>query len=377
MNRAVFVLYSLTLPGIIGSEWERLEMDSNTQQRIEAISLREVAEVAGVSSTTASLALSGKGNVSEKTRRKVIDVANKLGYKKTEIQKKAQNEQLYQIGLCFCISTSSSHNWRFLRSFIENCQQIVLEKEGNFLLFPYSQDLSAEENATIIKKTGVRGIISFSFYEEPFLTQLEEEGISVVVFNNQAAVNKFSSVAIDDFQSSYEAVSYLIGLGHRNILYVHTERQNLPILTNNRYLGYMKALAEQGIPYQEDYAVHFDTQSSRVDIESFQRLMSISDPPTAALCMDDDIAAGLLVVLERIGYSIPNDLSVIAHGDMLDYSRLHIPQITTMRMDPLLSCKVAVNMLIEQLESSKRLLQVLRVPENMVDRGSCIPVPHN
>ncbi|NQT58987.1 MAG: LacI family DNA-binding transcriptional regulator [Bacteroidetes bacterium] len=346
-------------------------MGKQSTKQQTAATLKEVAQAAKVSLTTASMALSGKGNVSEETREKVWEAAKELRYKRTVSQEKAVQEQLLTIGLIIDISSSTNHNWRHLRSYIEETQRIVVSKGGSFLLLPYNHLITEEENIRGIIKANVKGVVSFSYYNKSFLQKLENQGIPVVVFNNPAAHRKFVNVALDDFQSTYDAVKYLIDLGHRNILYIHTERPNLPSLSNNRYFAYQKVLEENRIPFREDYVVHFEIDSFEKNSNTFKSLMAKKVKPSAAICLDDDIAAGMKYILNNLGYSVPENMSLIAHGDLLDYSRFQTPRITTMRMDPIMTSKLAVDLLIEKLLGRSKLIQTVKVQEHLKDRGSC------
>ena len=244
---------------------------------------------------------------------------------------------------------------------------------GSFLLIPYNHRITEAENIRCITKANIRGLVSFSFYSEAFFSRLTEKGIPVVIFNNPQAHNRFINVALDDFQSSYDAVKYLIDLGHRRILFAYTERHNIPDLSNNRFYAYRKALEESRISFDENLVAHIDVDSLDDNINVIKSVMKMSDRPTAALCLDDDLAAGLFFGLKELGYSVPEDMSLIAHGDLLDYSRFQTPRINTLRMDPLTSSKLAIELLIELLKNSGMMTQTIRVQEQLRDRGSCRP----
>jgi DNA-binding LacI/PurR family transcriptional regulator len=216
--------------------------------RTPTATLKDVAEAAGVSLTTVSQSLSGKGNVSEETRLKVVETAESLGYRRTVSQRASVKSQLLSIGLTFDISASTNHNWRYLRSFIEECQNNIVEKGGSFLLIPYNHAITEEENIRCITKANIRGMISFSLYSQSFLSALEKQGVPVVVYNDARAHNQFLNVALDDFQSTLDAINYLIQLGHRSIMFAYTERHNLPDLSNNRFFAYKKALGRRRYP---------------------------------------------------------------------------------------------------------------------------------
>jgi DNA-binding LacI/PurR family transcriptional regulator len=133
-----------------------------------------------------------------------------------------------------------------------------------------------------------------------------------------------------------------------------------------------KPWEDADIPFREELVVHIDVDSIDENIRAMDRVMNMPDSPTAALCLDDDLAAGLLYILNDLGYSVPENMSIIAHGDMLDYSRFQTPRITTMRMDPITSSKIAVELLIEKLKEPRMVTQTVKVQEHIRDRGSCV-----
>lgn len=333
--------------------------------------LKEVAEFAKVSPPTASLVLSGKGNVSEKTRQLVEEAARSLGYKRTSIQKKAIQQQVLSIGLLFNVHTDKSYNLKNFREFLTEAERIITKQNGTFILVPYSDTNSDEGIINTILKTQVKGIISFAYYNERLFRKLEDQSIPVVVFNNQQSHNKFLSVALDDFQATYEAARYLIQKGHRNIIYAYTNRPNIPYLKHNRYFGYRKALEESGIPYDDELILYYSDDAVQKTTESLWKVLEKPQKPTAMVCLDDDIASGIDYLLTQHGYSIPEDLSVIAHGDLLDYSLMQTPRITTMRLNPTTAAQVTTDLLLARLVKGDTDIKTIKIQEHLIERGSC------
>ncbi len=333
--------------------------------------LKDVAKLAKVSVPTASMVLSGKGNVADKTREQVENAARELGYKRTALQKKAIQEQLLSVGLMFDISRAGDYNLKNFRQFLKETEKRIAAQKGSLLIVPHSENVTDDEIIGSILKARIKGIISFAYYNEELFTKLEKADIPVVVFNNQQSHNAFISVALDDFQATYEAARYLIELGHRSILYAYANRPNIPYLKHNRFFGLQKALEEAEIPFSEDNVLYYSTETIDETAADLMRMLEAEPKPTAVVCLDDDIASGLDFILRKHGLSVPEDLSLIAHGDLLDYSLIQTPRITTMRLDPATAAQVTTDLLFACLMQGERSVKTIKIQEHLIERSSC------
>lgn len=342
------------------------------ERRGQPVRLQDVAAEAGVSPSTASLILSGKDKASPETRKKVLDVAKRLDYKRTKYQENAEQRSLLNIAFLFSISPKTSYSWHLIRSYVEEAQRNLLQREGSIFMYPCSEEMTDEQVLEGIQRAGAKGVISFSYYNEDLFALLEKNNLPVVVFNNMAAHKKFDTVTLDDFEATYEAVRYLIGLGHKKILFDYTERYNIPNLSNNRFYAYQKALEESGIAADDRWIVHFSKESFEASRDSFSAAVEACGTPLAVLCLDDEVASGLHHICASLKLRIPEDVSLIAHGDLLDYSRFQTPAITTMRMDPVMASKLAINLLVERLVNPDFPTQTLKTQGVLFDRGSCL-----
>ena len=98
-------------------------------------------------------------------------------------------------------------------------------------------------------------------------------------------------------------------------------------------------------------------------------------PPTAIFAHDDCLAARIIVALQNMQIRVPDDISIIAPGDTLDYNQPFIPRITTMRINNELMGKLAGEMLLERLKNQREDIHVLKVNQQLVKRGSCKQIP--
>ena len=99
--------------------------------------------------------------------------------------------------------------------------------------------------------------------------------------------------------------------------------------------------------------------------------MHVEEPPTAIFAHDDYLGAKIVVVLQSMHMKVPNDLSLIAPGDTLDYNQEYIPRITTMQIDTALIGKIAGNLMLDILNTDTQSIQSLKIKQQLVERGSC------
>lgn len=109
-----------------------------------------------------------------------------------------------------------------------------------------------------------------------------------------------------------------------------------------------------------------------IDIEhKISTLFTKEDRPTAVFVHDDYLALRVIAALQKLHLSIPEDVSLVAPGDTLDYSEPHIPPITTMRINTSLIGKISAELMLSRLHNNPDDIQVLKVKEQLVKRGSC------
>ena len=333
--------------------------------------LKDVAEIAGTSVSTASLALSGKGRISAGIRERVIRVAGELEYFKSQKVKKTGQKSNWNVGLFYSFDIA----WSYVQSFLSPMVIMLknqLRRNGHYLsLIPLTHDSTSEELFERVLRDNLKAVFTVHFVDEDLFKRLEDLGIPVVIINNLENQNSFYSAGVDDFQGSYEGATYLYGLGHRRIAYIDYHRKDLPTLVNRRYLGFKTGLEESGLSFDESFHIRaylddFDALSAEIG-----NLFSRKTRPTAIFGHDDYLMMYILKSLECHGMKTPDTVSVIAHGDTLDYSKAFTPRITTLKINTAQLGKLAVEMLMNRLENQPEDIHVIKLKEQLIDRGSC------
>jgi len=333
--------------------------------------LRDVAELAGVSITAASMALSETGRISNETRSKVSKAAAELGYKRKKKSNKISDFNHV------AVLVSSDYEWAFIWKFIQPLiHQIEIELrayELNLIMIPISHESTPDELFDKIKSSGAGAVISLHFGNDELFIRLEEKGIPVIVVMKSDFHDRYYSVCVDDYQGAYEAGCHLIRLGHKKIAYVGIERPDLPALSNDRFIGFKKAMDVNGIELPDNIIFEFETGHMDKLKKDLYPVFNpeIKDRPTAVFCLDDDLALRVILALKDLTLSIPGDVSIIAPGDVLDYKLPYIQPITTMQIDTTYMGKIVSQMLISRIENAQDMQHGLKVQQHLVERGSC------
>ena len=336
------------------------------------VTLKDVADLAGVSVTTASFAMTGKGRISAEIRQKVLEAVEKLGYKKsnkTEVEPKSGST----IGILFSIDPEWALTFSFVRPILETIDTFFTFRGHTVVLIPISNRLSSEEVFRRVDSLGCQGLFSVHYGNETVFTKLESRGTPVVLIMNGNFQDRFSSVCVDDFQGAYEGALHLLQAGHRRIVFVDTEREDLPMLSVDRFIGFKKAIEEFNIPINDIERLTFDLKDHEYLRSRLRTIFGIADHPSAIFALDDDTAARVLSVLAELKLRVPQDVSIIAPGDLLDYSQEHVPRISTLKIDTTLMGNIACGIMENRLNRSGSGINVLKIKQQLILRGSTRP----
>jgi DNA-binding LacI/PurR family transcriptional regulator len=377
----------------------------------DPVTLKRVAREAGVSVSTVSLVLSGKGRISAETRRAVLDTVERLEYRKRKSPTTGRPGSTVNIAVLINTEREWSFLWNFER-LILNALESVLAPEGyGTVLIPLRSVTSWGEVLEKITSAGCRAVFPMHYGNEELFLHLERIGLPVIPIFNNRFKDRFFTVGLDDVACAADAVEFLLRLGHRRIGYLDCGMEDLPSTVNDRYTGFRQALSAAGLGpggLEPGGAGDRDRQGigasggarsehrndrgdspggpgpgprltvDRDDFEELKRgLASLfsgppDETPTALFVLDDDLAARTVRGLSEMGLAVPGDVSVIAAGDTLDYTLPHLPRLTTMSIDLEFTGRIAGDMMLLSL-SEGLPPRMLKIGYTLIRRGSCAP----
>ncbi len=332
--------------------------------------LKDVALDAGVSIATASLVLSGKGTISKDVSRRVLNSASKLKYSRNNSQRITNRS--HRLVVLTYITPEWSYAWDLITPIITKLEKIAIDKGYSLTLQPVTTNTTMEELYRIIIRLKPAGLASIHFVDKDLFSKLEKHSIPIVIINNSRYQNQFHSVSVDNFQGAYDGASHLMRLGHKKILfteYIRTIESNVVV---DRFIGFKKAADEHGVSFP-------DSNRITVPLYNTEKLVKLLTPyfnkptnerPTAIFAHDDRFAAVIISILTKLGLSVPEDISIIAPGDVLNYDHPYTPRITTMKIDSEMLGTVAGDHLIKIIKNESDIYG-FKVLQRLIDRGSC------
>lgn len=316
------------------------------------ITIRHVAESAGVGIGTVSRVLNNNPNVSDKTRQLVLDAIDELGFVPNAAARQLPRKAPYQsIGV-------------ITRPFFEYYSFAERLRGVQRALEPYTPlyDLSLyntrstknydERLLSIIQTSVIAGLLIIDFdLTEPQKEALRLQGMPFVGLNHVMTNNDWACIGTNNVDGGYLATQHLTELGHRKIAYVGNElidRDGFET-SKERYTGHLLALEDAGIEHQNQYY-----RTGELTFDSARRLarslLELPERPTAIFAMSDVQALGCLEAARELGLRVPEDLSVIGYDD-LEMSA-HIG-LTSVRQHLELGGELAINHLLQLIHRNE------------------------
>lgn len=295
-------------------------MSQNKNMR--TITIKDVASAASVSLATASRVLSGRGYASDASKNKVLKAAKDLGYKPNDLARNLKLQRTDTVGLM--ITDIVNPFYSYLADGVIDCAR----KLGyHVVLCATDEDASMEkEYLSVLMKQRAAGIIAVpTGHNVKIWGEAHKMGVKLVLVDRELqGVPDADVVMVDNPKGAFEAVEYLIQLGHKRIGII-----NGPITTTTgkgRLEGYQQAMQAAGLPMIEEL-IKIVTFKGESGVEATRTLLSLSEPPTAIFAANNVLGeAAYHVVLEH-GLSIPEDISLILFDDV-PWASLVRPAVT-------------------------------------------------
>ncbi|MET0274174.1 MAG: LacI family DNA-binding transcriptional regulator [Phenylobacterium sp.] len=305
-----------------------------------------MARYAGVSPMTVSRVINGEKNVREATREAVNAAIRDLNYAPNPAARSLAGADLVRLGLLYS-NPSAAYLSEFLVGGLDQCSR------SNIQLIVEKCDVEGGEQAAAAKlvASGVDGVILPPPLcdSQAIVSFFAESKTPAVAVATGRPPPDASAVRIDDFGAAHAMTRHIIGLGHRRIGLI----KGHPNLTASRQRleGYLAALAEAGIPADDDLVVqgYFTYRSG---MEGAEALLALPKPPTAIFASNDDMAAATVAVAHRRGLDVPGDLSVCGFDDTALATTIW-PELTTIRQPIAEMSREAVTLLADEIRSRR------------------------
>lgn len=275
-----------------------------------AVTIKQIAELAGVAPTTVSLVLNGNPRISEKTRQLVLKIAEDLDYYPNH------SGQLLKAGRTNAIAALSSYFQNiFKMELIGGMEQGIFGSKYQLRQFLSEQGLEAAKAKEILFSKMADAVVLMSYLpSHTFMEKMRKARKPVVLV--EETIPGHPGVDYDNFQASYKTIEYLAGKGRRKIaISLGLKAYMGHRFVDDRLKGYIAALRDLDLSYSRIIEVpSYTLDSGRGILES----LNASDMPDALFCASGDLtAAGFLQVALAKGIRVPDDLAVIGFDDSI------------------------------------------------------------
>lgn len=291
------------------------------------ITIKDVASLSGVSLTTVSRVINNSEKVTPKTKMKVDQAIQELGY----FPNKAARSLVTKRGDSIAIIFRNLHD-PFFGELIRGIEDGASNSGRNVIFCSPGKDEKIRDRYIEYLTNGISdGIIFYGslFSDKAMIDHLYKVHFPFLLIENNFQTMPVNQFLIDNINGSKDAVQYLIERGHTRIAHVMGNPNKKVVL--ERFRGYMEAMQNNGLLIQENY-IQKTRDDSTISPEHFQQMMSSLGRPTAIFCSNDKLAIQVINLLNKLGFSVPDDVSVIGFDHLTSYDTSYRgPRITSIK----------------------------------------------
>ncbi|TDQ18632.1 LacI family transcriptional regulator [Algoriphagus boseongensis] len=297
--------------------------------KLEQATIKDIARELNVSSSTVSRALKDYPGISDETKRKVKELAEKMNYRPNAIALSLRKSRSFTIGV---IIPEVVHF--FFSTVISGIEEVAFSRGYNVILTQTNEKLAREKSSvdTMLSNQIDGFLVSYSKETTDFnhFSRLLDQGFPIVFFDRVPEIEDSVNVVVDDFKGSYEASKHLILQGYRRIYHISGPVQLK--ISKERLRGYQAALEDHGIKFENSWVIECprgdENEAKEITLEI---LKTNSEKPDAFFCHNDMAAVGVMMACKEMGLKIPQDIGVVGFSNwqfctMLDPSLSSVAQ---------------------------------------------------
>lgn len=332
--------------------------------------ISDIAERAGVSKVAVSYALNGQPGVSDSTRKRIIAIAEEIGFSPSSAARALSGAAAQAIGLVLSRPASTLGLEPFFMELISGVETTLSARSYALTLQVVASP--ADEVALYKRWWGERrvdGVLVCDLrQDDPRVPALEALNLPAVVIGGPGHVGSLASIWSDDAAAVAETVEYLHALGHRRIVRVG----GLPQFLHTRIRTDAFTEASDRLGLKEAVSVDSD-YSGEEGARLTRRLLSSRKRPTAIIYDNDVMAIAGLGVVQEMGLTVPGDLSIVAWDDSVLCRLVHPPMTALQRDIPAYGARAATQLLA--IIDGRPGGEVQDTTARLAPRGSTAPPP--
>lgn len=338
-----------------------------------AVTIKDIAKELGISASAVSKALKDSHEISEKTKKAVLECAKKHNYQPNPMARSLKQGKSKSLGIV--VSTIDNH---FFSQVIDGIESVAYNKGYNIIMTQthesYDLEVSNVNHLTIRAIDGLLISLSNETQNIDHLKRLHEMGLPIVFFDRVSNEIETHKVIANNYKGAYQATMHLLESGYRKIAHI-TSSVNISI-TAERLKGYKAALAENGIAVNDDYIKYCPHGGKDLtEIETvLNELLNMPDRPDAIFTASDRITTTTIGLLHKLKVKIPEDIALLGFTNTQLANVLN-PSLTQIYQPGFEIGKKATEMLIQLIETRRPVTEFETVifPAQLFIRDSTKP----
>lgn len=331
------------------------------------VTIYDLARQLKISVATISRALKDDPVVSKKTKKRIVDLAEEMGYRSNHFARNLRSQRTHMIGVI--IPRVNSY---FMSTVIAGIEKVTNEAGYHLIISQSSESVKKEmENVKTMFNNRVDGLLVSLAYDTADVTHFElfsRRHIPFIFFDRVTDDNRWTNILIDNRKAGYEVTTHLIAQGCRRI--VHITAESAQKVYKDRLAGYRQALEEHNLPFRKEYVISGNL-TPEAGAEAAARIQSMKQRPDGVFVANDNCAVACLLALKQEGVRIPADIAFAGFNND-PVSTVVEPNLTTVNYPGYEMGVIAARNLIQHLNglSSIDATNTILLKSDLVIRAS-------
>jgi len=284
---------------------------SDCMTKPKEVTIYDLARKLNISIATVSRALKDDPVVSKKTKKKIFDLAEEMGYRYNHFARNLREQRTYTVGVI--VPRLNSY---FMSTVIAGIESVANNEGYNLIISQSSESAEKEINsAKTMFNNRVDGLLVSLAYDTEDIKHFDQffrKNIPLIFFDRVMDHPDCTNVLIDNRRGAYEATTHLIEQGCRRIVHITaTPKRNVYV---DRLAGYKQALADNKIPFNEEYIL-VSNLSQEAGVQAAEAILTMNPLPDAVFVANDNCAVGCMQALKKAGVRIPHDIAFIGFNN--------------------------------------------------------------
>jgi len=330
------------------------------------LTLKKVAEKAGVSIATVSRVLNKKSAVNPKTRVQVEKIIKELNYIPNRFAKRLRDKKTSSNLLGVLIPNIQNP---FFVEVLRGIEDVAYENDYALIMCNFAEDDTKQKlYLDILNSQSIDGLLAAPTHEkDPKVIKLLNEGLPIVCVDRGLVDVDVDVVQVDNITGAYSAIDYLAKKGYKRIAYI----SGMPTVPSSqqREKGYRAALKDNNLPYLSELVRH-TVACHQGGLKMSEELLSLPNPPDALFTGNNVFTLGALETIHKMGLSIPEDIAIIGFDDMYWSISLN-PPLSAVRQPAYEIGKLAAEQLISRIKNPERPTTKMILKTELMIRSSC------